>query len=60
MDPALGCSRSVDRVTIFANQLRLRLGSFSEVVAGWVWWPVEASFVNCACVFAVRGERRRP
>ena len=60
MDPALGCSRSVDRVTIFANQLRLRLGSFSEVVAGCVWWPVEASSVNCACVFAARGERRRP
>ena len=25
-----------------------------------VWWPVEASSVNCACVFAACGEWRRP
>ena len=60
VDPALGCSRSIDQVMIFANQLRLRLGSFSEVVADCVWWPVEASSVNCACVFAACGERQRP
>ena len=60
VDPALGWSRSVDRVTIFANQRRRRLGSFSEVVAGCVWWPVEGSSVNCECVFAACGERQRP
>ena len=56
MDPVLGCSRSINRVTIFANQLQLRLGSFSEVVPGCVWWPVEASSMNCACVFVACGE----
>ena len=25
-----------------------------------VWWPDEASSVNCACVFAACGERRWP
>ena len=25
-----------------------------------VWWPDEASSVNCACVFAACGERQRP
>lgn len=33
LDPELSCSRSVDRVTIFANQLRLQFGSFSAAVA---------------------------
>ena len=33
VDPVLGCSRSIDWVTIFANQLRLQLASFSAAVA---------------------------
>ena len=33
VDPVLGCSRSVDRVTIFANQLQLQLTLFSVAVA---------------------------
>ncbi|KAH9670926.1 protein LUTEIN DEFICIENT 5 [Citrus sinensis] len=44
MDPMLGCNRSVDRVTIFANQLRLQLATFLVAV------------VACGeCVFAACG-----
>ena len=38
VDPVLGCSRSVDRVMIFTNQLRLQLALFLVAVAACGGW----------------------
>ena len=61
-DSRLGSSAWLQHICRSGHNLRESASASVEVVLGsgcCVWWPVEGSSVNCACVFVACGEVRQ-
>ena len=62
-DSRLGSGAWLQQICRSGHDLRESASASVRVVLGsgcCVWWPIEGSSVNCACVFAACGERQRP